>query len=85
VTLKLASIVPVWILVLAATLTVAALTEGLTFFTWLPIVLAASIILTFCVQLGIQRKDGFNDRLALSAGGAFVIVATAAIILWVVR
>jgi fumarate reductase subunit C len=73
VTLKLASIVPVWILVLAATLTVAVLTEGLTFFTWQPIV------------LGIQRKDGFNDRLALSAGGAFVIVATAAIILWVVR
>ena len=74
-----------WVLVLAATITVAVLTEGLSFFTWLPIVLAAAIILTFCVQLGMRRKEGFNDRLALSAGGAFLIVAIAAIILWLAR
>ena len=83
--LKIASVVPVWILVLAATLTVAIVTPGFEFFTWLPIVLAASIVLTFCIQLALRRKEGFNGRLNLSAGGSFLIVAVAALILWVVR
>lgn len=81
----MASVVPVWILVIAATVTVAVVTPGFEFFTWLPIVLAASIILTFCVQLGIHRKEGFNSRLSLSTGGAFLIVAVAALILWLIR
>ena len=74
-----------WILLLAATLTVAIVTPGFEFFTWLPIVLAASIVLTFCIQLALRRKEGFNGRLNLSAGGSFLIVAVAALILWVVR
>lgn len=84
-TLKLASIIPIWLLVIAASITVALVTPGLEFFTWLPIVLAAAVILTFCVQLGISRKDGFNGRLALSASGALVIVTVTAAILWVLR
>jgi hypothetical protein len=85
VTLKLASIIPIWLLVIVATVLVAVLTTGFEFFTWLAIVLAIAVLLTFCVQLGIQRKEGFNGRLALSTGGALVIVAVAAAILWVVR
>jgi len=85
VTLKLASIIPIWLLVIAASIAVALVSPGFEFFTWLPIVLAAAVILTFCVQLGIRRKEGFNGRLALSTGGAFVIVAVAAAILWVLR
>ncbi len=84
-TLKLASIVPVWILVALATLIVALATPGFAFFTWLPIVLAASIILTFCIQLSLQRKEGFNGRLTLSTTGALVIVAVGALILWLIR
>ena len=84
-TLKLASIIPIWLLVIAASITVALVSPGFDFFTWLPIVLAAAVILTFCVQLGIRRKEGFNGRLALSTGGALVIVAVAAAILWAVR
>ncbi len=83
--LKIASVLPVWILVLAATITVALVKPGFEFFTWLSIVLAASIVLTFCVQLAIRRKEGFNGRLSLSTGGAFLIVAVAALILWLVR
>jgi len=85
VTLKLASIIPIWLLVIAASIAVALREPRLRVFTWLPIVLAAAVILTFCVQLGIRRKEGFNGRLALSTGGAFVIVAVAAAILWVLR
>ena len=84
-TLKIASVLPIWALVLVATIIVAVVSPGHEYFTWLPIVLAASIVLTFCVQLGIRRKEGFNGRLSLSAGGAFLIVAVAALILWLVR
>lgn len=84
-TLKLASIIPIWLLVLAAALVVAVVTPGFEFFTWLAIVLAAAVLLTFAVQLGLQRKEGFNGRLALSTGGALVIVTVAAAILWAVR
>ena len=83
--LKIASVLPVWILVALATITVAVVTPGFEFFTWLSIVLAASVVLTFCVQLAIRRKEGFNGRLSLSAGGSFLIVAVAALILWLVR
>ena len=83
--LKIASVLPVWLLVLAATVTIALVTPGFEFFTWLSIVLAASIVLTFCVQLAIRRKEGFNGRLNLSVGGSFLIVAVAALILWLVR
>ena len=83
--MKIASVLPVWLLVLAATVTIALVTPGFEFFTWLSIVLAASIVLTFCVQLAIRRKEGFNGRLNLSVGGSFLIVAVAALILWLVR
>ena len=68
-----------------ATVIVALTSPGFEFFTWLSIVLAASIVLTFCVQLAIRRKEGFNGRLNLSVGGSFLIVAIAALILWLVR
>ena len=83
--LKIASVLPVWILVVAATIAVALTSPGFQFFTWLSIVLAGAIVLTFCVQLAIRRKEGFNGRLNLSVGGSFVIVAAAALILWLVR
>jgi hypothetical protein len=85
VTLKIASVLPVWVLVALACVLVATLTTGFEYFTWLPIVLAASIIVTFCVQLAIQRKEGFNGRLHLSAGGSFVIVSVVALVLWLAR
>ena len=83
--LKIASVLPVWILVLAATVTIALVTPRSELFTWFSIVLAASILLTFCVQLAIQRKEGFNGRLSLSASGSFLIIAAAALILWTAR
>jgi hypothetical protein len=81
----LASIVPVWILVAVATVIVAVATPGFEYFTWLPIVLGASIIVTFIVQLSLQRKEGFNGRLTLSTVGALVIVTVGALILWLIR
>jgi hypothetical protein len=82
VPLKIASVVPVWILVAVATVIVAVVSAGYEFFTWLPIVLAGAIVLTFCVQLTLRRKEGFNGRLNLSVGGSFLIVVVAALVLW---
>lgn len=83
--MKFASVLPVWILVVLASVTVAIVSPGFEFFTWLPIVLAGAIVLTFCVQLALRRKEGFNARLNLSAGGSFIIVLVAALILWLAR
>ena len=84
-TLKLASIVPVWILVLAAAVVIAVATPGFEYFTWLPIVLAASIVLTFLIQLSIRRKEGFVGRLSLSGLGALVILTVVTVVLWFAR
>ena len=67
---------------LVATVLVALNSPGFEYFTWLSIVLAGAIIVTFCVQLAIRRKEGFNGRLNLSVGGSFLIVVVAALILW---
>ncbi len=84
-TLKLASILPIWALVLIATIVVAIATPGTSYFTWLPIVLAASILVTFAVQLSLRRKEGFVSRLTMSAVGSLVITVIATIVLFAVR
>jgi hypothetical protein len=75
--LSLYSITPVWVLV--------ALVGGLILFLsppdqhllWLSITLAISAILTFCIQLGLDRKEGLVNRVMASLGGSLVILAVA--------
>ena len=81
----MASIVPVWVLALAAAIVVAAATTGRDFYTWLPITMGAIIIVTFLVQLSLRRKEGFFGRLALSTGGALVILAVTTLALELAR
>jgi hypothetical protein len=85
VTLKLASAVPIWVLVAVAALVIALATPGREYFTWIPITLAASIILTFAVQLSLRRKEGLVSRLTLSAVGSLVILGIATVVLLLVR
>jgi hypothetical protein len=60
---------------------VAALVIGLTvreqYLTWLPVALAGAVIVTFMIQLGIQRKEGFVQRVMVSVAGAMVVLAAA--------
>ena len=83
--MKLASIIPIWILVLAAAIVVGLVSIGYEYFTWLPIVLGAAIILTFVVQLSLRTKEGFVGRLVLSTLGALVILAVATAVLTATR
>jgi hypothetical protein len=83
VTRRIASILPVWFLVLVSSILVAILAAP-EYLTWLPVVLAAAVILTFCIQLALREKDGFVARLFSSVGGALIIVAIASGVLWAV-
>ena len=83
--MKWASIIPVWVLVLVAAVIIGAVSVGDEFYTWLPIALGATIILTFVVQLSLRTKEGFVGRLVLSTVGAMVILAVATAVLALTR
>jgi len=77
VTFKVASILPVWFLVLVGAILVGLIAPADDYYTWLPIVLASSLILTFAIQLAVPRKDGLVTRIMTSAVGSVLILAVA--------
>jgi len=81
VTWQLASILPVWLLALIATVVVGVAVPHEHYFTWLPIVLAASVILAFGIQLAIQKKEGFVLRVMGSVTGVVVVLGVATAVL----
>ena len=83
--MKMASIIPVWVLVLAAAVVIGLVSTGYEYFTWLPIALGATIVLTFVVQLSLRTKEGFVGRLVLSTVGALVILGVATAVLTLTR
>lgn len=83
--MKWASVLPVWALVLAAAIVIGVTTDGFAYFTWLPIILGAAIVMTFIVQLSLRTKEGFVGRLVLSTVGSLVILAAATAVLTVTR
>jgi hypothetical protein len=80
VTWQLASIVPVWLLSIAAAVVVGvlAVTDAS---TWLAIALAGSVILAFAIQLAIQKKEGFVLRIMASVTGAVVVLGVTTAVL----
>jgi len=81
---SLRSVIPVWVIALAGAVLVAVLAprgsggSGLGGpLAWLPIVLAASVLVTMAIQLALQRKEGLVTRMMASLGGALVICAVA--------
>lgn len=69
-----------WLLALAGAIAVAVLAPG-AYLTWLPIVLAATILVTFAIQLGIQRKEGYVQRATASIFGSIVVLSGATALL----
>jgi hypothetical protein len=78
---SLRSVVPVWVIALAGAIVVgvfaSAATRTVSALTWLPIVLAGSVLVTFAIQLALQRKEGLVIRMMASLGGALIICAVA--------
>lgn len=81
-TQRLSSIVPVWIIVAVGILLVGLLSPSTRYFGWLAIVLAASVILTFILQLALPQKEGLVSRMMASVGGAVVLVVIGTIVLF---
>jgi len=73
---SLRSVVPVWVVALLGVVAVAVFAASRSL-TWIPIVLAASVLLTMAIQLALQRKEGLVTRMMASLGGALVICAVA--------
>lgn len=70
------SVPPVWIAAAVGAGVVAVLGRD-DYLTWIPIVLAATVLLAFGIQLALQRKEGLVARLAASVAGSLVILAIA--------
>lgn len=76
------SILPVWVLVVVGAVLIALLSPQEQYLVWLPIVFAGAVILSFVVQLFIQRSDGFVTRVMASVGGSVLILAAATALLF---
>jgi hypothetical protein len=74
------TILPVWLATLAAAIAVGVL-AGAAYLTWLPVVLAGAALLTFVIQLALQRKEETVTRMIFSIGGALVILLGATVVL----
>ncbi len=77
---QLRSVIPVWVIALAGAVVVGVLAASAAL-TWLPIVLAGCVLLTFAIQLALQRKEGLVTRMMASLGGALAILAVATAVL----
>ena len=80
---SLRSVIPVWVVALLGVVAVGVFAASRSL-TWIPIVLAASVLLTMAIQLALQRKEGLVTRMMASLGGALVICAVATGILAIV-
>ena len=78
------TILPVWLLTLAAAIAVGVL-AGAAYLTWLPVVLAGVLLVTFTIQLTLQRKEETVTRMIFSIGGALVILLGATAVLALVH
>lgn len=78
---SLRSVIPVWV---AAVLGAAAVLVGApgAALTWVPVVMAALVLLTFSIQLSLARKEGLVDRIVASLSGALLILLVATAIAW---
>lgn len=75
------SVTSVWFASLAGAVAVGLFTPAAQFFTWLPLVLALVVVMTFAIQLSLQNKVGLVSRIAMSLGGALVILMVATLIM----
>jgi zinc transporter ZupT len=70
----------VWLAALAGAILVGIF-SGEQFLTWIPVVAAGALLLTFVIQLSLQRKEGLVNRMIASIGGVLVILVVATVVL----
>lgn len=82
--LRLATTLPVWFVAIVGAVVVGLTTRGDRYLVWLPLVLGATIVITFCLQLATREKDGLVDRTMLSLAGSLVVLGIATGVLSIV-
>jgi hypothetical protein len=70
----------VWLAALAGAILVGVF-AGNEFLTWIPVAGAAVLLLTFVIQLSLQRKEGLVARIIASVGGTLVILGVTTVVL----
>lgn len=73
-----------WLAALAGAAVVGVL-AGDAFLTWIPVVAAVTVLLTFVIQLSLQRKEGLVNRIIASLGGSIAILGGATVVLIVLH
>jgi hypothetical protein len=81
VSLLMKSVVPVWLVAALGAIAIAVYADPSAYLVLLPVVLGVTTLLTFGIQLGIRRKEGYVNRVTASATGAVVILGLATVIL----
>lgn len=71
----------VWAFVLAGAVVALLVVEHDSVLQWFPMLLGAATILAFCLQLALDSKVGFVNRLATTVSGSVLILAAASGIL----
>lgn len=84
-TLALKSVLPVWSLAIVGSILIAVIAPAARYLTWLPIVFAAAVILTFCIQLALVQKEGLVNRMMACIGGSVLILGLATIVLGIIQ
>lgn len=79
--LQVGTVVPVWALCLVASVAIGVASPPDQYLTWLPIALAAAVLVTFCIQLSTLTKEGFVNRVMASLGGAVLVLGLATAVL----
>ncbi len=80
--LSLRSVIPVWIAAALGAIAVLVFAPS-ALLTWIPVVMAAVVLLTFTIQLGLARKEGLVERIVASLSGALGILVLATALIWV--
>lgn len=76
---RITSALPSWVLTLVGTVYAVAL-AGAAWPTVISVTLGASLVLSFVIQLSLQRKEGLVNRLAFTTAGSLVIGAVGIIV-----
>lgn len=79
--LALTSVVPVWLVAVIGSVVIGLVAPPAHYLDELPFVLAADVLLTFCIQLAIVQKEGLVDRIMACLGGSVVILGVATVVL----
>jgi hypothetical protein len=78
------TILPVWLTTVALAVLVGIVAFD-DYLTWLPVVLAGVMLLTFFIQIVLRRKEELVTRMIFSIGGSLVILVIATFVLWALQ